>query len=197
MTKCQIPVALFSFKHNLQSAKEKIAQLSWNWNLRLVRRYRTGSEGGPDPLPQPVHPALTCSMAVVNLSQPIATGKEPPGWAKVLVFKGRTLYFIYFFFSFLGLHLQHMEVPGLGVEWELHLLAHATATATPDLSRLCDLRCSLQQRQILNPLSEARDETHILMDTSQVLNLLRHNGNSIKRENTLDSENTHSMREPQ
>ena len=90
-----------------------------------------------------------------------------------------------------------MEVPGLGVEWELHLLAHATATATPDLSRLCDLRCSLQQRQILNPLSEARDETHILMDTSQVLNLLRHNGNSIKRENTLDSENTHSMREPQ
>ena len=28
-----------------------------------------------------------------------------------------TLFF--FFFSFLGLHLQHMEVPGLGVESEL------------------------------------------------------------------------------
>ena len=32
--------------------------------------------------------------------------------------------------------------------------------------------------QILNPMSEVRDQTHILMDTSRVLNLLRHKGNS-------------------
>ena len=36
----------------------------------------------------------------------------------------------------------------------------------------------LWQRQILNPLSEARDQTGILMDTSGVLNLLNHNGYS-------------------
>ena len=36
--------------------------------------------------------------------------------------------------SFLGLNLQHMEVPRLGVKWELQLLAYATATATPDAS---------------------------------------------------------------
>ena len=40
------------------------------------------------------------------------------------------------------------------------------------------LDCSLQQHQILNPLSEARDRTHILMDTSLVLNPLNHNRNS-------------------
>ena len=42
-------------------------------------------------------------------------------------------------FFFLGLHLQHMEVPRLGVESELQLQAYATATATPDPSRTCDL----------------------------------------------------------
>ena len=37
--------------------------------------------------------------------------------------------------SFLSLpHLQHMEVPGLGVKSQLRLLAYATATATWDPS---------------------------------------------------------------
>ena len=35
--------------------------------------------------------------------------------------------------------------------------ATATATAEPDLSHICDLRHSLQQCRILNPLTEARD----------------------------------------
>ena len=35
-------------------------------------------------------------------------------------------------------------------------------------------------REILNPLSKARDQTHILMDTSRVLNSLNHSGNSPK-----------------
>ena len=36
-------------------------------------------------------------------------------------------------FIFLGPHLQHMEVPRLGVKSELLLLAYATGTATQDL----------------------------------------------------------------
>ena len=43
-----------------------------------------------------------------------------------------------------------MEVSGLGVESELQLLAYTTATAM----------------QILNPLSEARDRTCILKETT-------------------------------
>ena len=70
--------------------------------------------------------------------------------ASVLWGKFLTLDSFYFFF-FLRPHLQHMEVPGLGVEWELQLPAYATATATPDLSRVCDQHHSSQQRRILNP----------------------------------------------
>ena len=50
--------------------------------------------------------------------------------------------------------------------------AAAIATAMPDPSCIRDLHCSSQQRRILNPLSEAGDRIHILMDTSWVLNLL-------------------------
>ena len=71
-----------------------------------------------------------------------------------------------------------MEVPRLGVKSKLQLPAYATAMATPDPSCICDPRHSLQQCQILNPLSEARDCAHILMDISRVLNLLSHSGNS-------------------
>ena len=67
---------------------------------------------------------------------------------------------------FLGLHLRHLEVPRPGVKSEMQLLAYATATATWDLSRICDRHGSLRQRQILNPRSEARDGTHILTENA-------------------------------
>ena len=71
--------------------------------------------------------------------------------------------------SIFGGHcLWHMEVPKLGVESELQLLVYTTATARWDPSHNCDLYCSSCQCQILNPLSEARDWTRILMDISWV-----------------------------
>ena len=72
------------------------------------------------------------------------------------------------FFVFLALHLQHMEIPRLGVKLELSLPFYATATATLDPSHICDLHHSLWQPQISNPLSEARDQIHILLATSWV-----------------------------
>ena len=68
----------------------------------------------------------------------------------------------------LGLHPQCMEVPRLGVESQLQLPAYTTTTAMRDPSHICELHCSSQQCQILNPLMEAKDQTPILMDTSQV-----------------------------
>ena len=75
--------------------------------------------------------------------------------------------FWFFFWVFLGPLWWHMEVPRLGVESELQLLAYVTATATPDLSCVCDPH-QTQQCQILNPLSEARDRTCVPMVTSRV-----------------------------
>ena len=71
-------------------------------------------------------------------------------------------------FVFLGLYLRHMEVPRLGVKLDLQLPVYTTATATRDLSHICDLHHSSQQHWIPNPLSEARDWTCVLMDTSQI-----------------------------
>ena len=71
-----------------------------------------------------------------------------------------------------------MEVPWLRFELAPQLPAYATATATPDTSRICNLCHSFQQHSILNPLSGARDQTPILMDTGWVLNLLSYSGNS-------------------
>ena len=79
------------------------------------------------------------------------------------------LNFLFFFPFFLGgrPHPQHMEVPRLGVQLELQLLTYTTATATPDLSSVCDLHSS-QQCWILNPLSEARDRACHLIVPSQI-----------------------------
>ena len=73
-----------------------------------------------------------------------------------------------FFFCLFRPHLRHMEVPRLGVQLELQLPAYATAIAKWDPSRICDLHQSSWQHQILNPLSEARDQTFNLMVPSQI-----------------------------
>ena len=67
------------------------------------------------------------------------------------------------FFFLLRPHLQHMKVPGLGVQLELQLPAYPTATAPPGPSCLCVRAASvadttaLGNTRILDPLREARD----------------------------------------
>ena len=77
------------------------------------------------------------------------------------------LFFFFFFLVFLGLHPWHIEVSRLGVESELQTPAYATATATqvPSASATY-LHSSSEQHWVLNPLSGARDQIYILMDTS-------------------------------
>ena len=75
----------------------------------------------------------------------------------------QSLYYFFYFFRATPMAYGSSQV---GVESELQLLATATAIATWDPSCICDH--STQQYRILNPLSEARNGTHILMHTSQV-----------------------------
>ena len=49
------------------------------------------------------------------------------------------LYIYIYIFCFSRLHPQHMEVPRLGAESELHLPAYTRATAMQDPRRICDL----------------------------------------------------------
>ena len=86
-------------------------------------------------------------------------------------FSSPSFFFFFFFFClfvFLGLHLWCMEAPRPGVQSELHLLAYTTATAMPHPSRICNLHHSSRQHQILNPLSEARDQTRNPMVPSRI-----------------------------
>ena len=68
---------------------------------------------------------------------------ENPTWASAV--SELQNHFCILFYFFLGLYLQHMEVPRLGVESELQLPASATATETWDPSCICDLHHSTRQ----------------------------------------------------
>ena len=74
-----------------------------------------------------------------------------------------------FFFSprFSGPHSWHVEFPRPGVESELQLPTYTTATATRDLSCICDPHHSSWQHRIADPLSKTRDQTLILENTSR------------------------------
>ena len=80
---------------------------------------------------------------------------------------GTLFCFCGFIFMFL-LFRAVSEVPRLGVELELQLLADATATAMQGPSHVCNLHHSPWQCLILNSLSEARDRTRNLMVPSQI-----------------------------
>ena len=59
--------------------------------------------------------------------------------------------FLCLLICFLGPHPWHMEVPRLGVQWELQLPAYATANVRSSCI------CVLHQSRILDPVTEARD----------------------------------------
>ena len=110
------------------------------------------------PIPVPLTENILAKHTFLNIAEDIAVT-----WLVGHLYGFNQVDFTFFFF--LWLHLQHMEFPRLGVESELQLPAYTTTTAMPDLSCICDLCCSLQQCQILKPLSKDRYRTCVLMET--------------------------------
>ena len=134
----------------------------WN-NLHLPT---PNSPSIPLPLPSPW---ATTSLFSVSASLFLFCRRVHLCHSLDFTYKWYHMVFVFLFlFFFLGLHLWHMEVPRLGVKSELQVPAYTTAMATLDPSRVCNLHHSLWQRHILNPLSDARAQTHVLMDASQV-----------------------------
>ena len=93
---------------------------------------------------------LSCSSDNAGFSTPRPPENSQGGdfYAHLLPVFSFFFDFILYFFVFLGVHPWHMEVPRLGVEWELQLLATATATVMQDLSRICDLHHSSRQCRV-------------------------------------------------
>ena len=75
---------------------------------------------------------------------------------------------IFFFLVFLRPHLQHIGVPSLGVKSEPQLPAYTTTTATQIWATSATYTTAHGNIGSFNPLSEARHQTHVLMDMSQV-----------------------------
>ena len=98
------------------------------------------------------HPALGMSQGMHWEGDSTCQRIVGPGSVKTLLEELQTdSFFLSFFFflvflPFLGLFPWHMEVPRLGVESELQLLAYTTATAMQDPSHVWDLHHSSQQR---------------------------------------------------
>ena len=86
----------------------------------------------------------------------------------------RTIFFLIYFFQ---LHLQHMEVLRLGVNQSCSCWPQPQQYQIQVESATYAAACS-NECQVLNPLSEARDRTHILRTLCWVLNRLNHNRNS-------------------
>ena len=71
---------------------------------------------------------------------------------------GQVSFFLSVFLSFvfLGPHLQHMEVPRLGIKSKLQLSATATATVIWDTSHVCNLYHTTAQDNARSPTHWAR-----------------------------------------
>ena len=82
------------------------------------------------------------------------------------------------FFIFSGLHLRHVEVPRLGSHgsWNCSPMPQPQRHGIRAMS--VTYTATHSNARFFNSLSEVRDRTRILMDTSWVLNPLSHNGNS-------------------
>ena len=74
----------------------------------------------------------------------------------------------FFFFFFRAVPVAHGSSQARGWIGAVAAGLYTTATETQDPSHICNLHHSSWQRWILNSLSKARDQSHVLMGSSRV-----------------------------
>ena len=97
-----------------------------------------------------------------------ATGSQQPLLKMDMISTYRSAYFFFLLLLFLGMHPWHMEIPRLGGRTGATAASLHHTHGNTDLSSVGGLHHSSRQRQILHPLSRARDWTRNLMGTSQI-----------------------------
>ena len=88
-------------------------------------------------------------------------------------------FFFFFFFFFLLFRATFVAYGGSQARGQIRAAA-VSPHHKQDPSQVCDLHHPSQQCWMPNPLSKARDQTHISMDTSRACQPLSHEGNSSK-----------------
>ena len=180
------PVLQRPVKHPGPSACNLCNPVRWPWDISWEKRSYGHSFKGVVGRKLPAEAKLThgtFASSVSSLDEPktqsrlccLQTRKCPEtkynfmSWLRWRIFRNsHCICFCLFVCCFLRPHPRHIELPRLGVEWELQLSAYTTATATRDPTHVCDLHHSSGQCQIPDPTGKARDQTHILMDTSWI-----------------------------
>ena len=154
--------------------KKIIEEFPW-WLSRLGTQYICGINPWPHLVGQWSHAAASSCIGCICGWDQVLPGLHyrPANFSSNLT-PSRELPFTtdaaFSFFAGRGVpHPWYMEIPRLGFQSELQLLAYTTAAATQDPSCICNLYHSSWQCQILNPLNEARDQTCNFMVPSWIL----------------------------
>ena len=139
MYQCRVPQSRVSCQNKIRGLEGNLAVLqAAALDLRCIHAGLLLLVVSPDLAKRQLRPSL-CLLLVTHLHTSLSLikscGLKPRGlcsveqsasWSPTFIY----FFLIFYFLSFLGSHLQHMEVPRLGVESELQPLAYATATAT-------------------------------------------------------------------
>ena len=139
------------------------------WGHRQLTELRNGRKAATYKPRREASRNQTCKHLDFGL-QPLALRQEIPTFVFVSVFC----------FVFLGPHPWHMDIPRLGVESELQLLAYATARAMADLSHICNPHHCLQPCWIFLSTEQGQGLNLHPVYTGWILNPLIHNGNPRK-----------------
>lgn len=136
-------------QHHEALPKGRTVRMQWMWvtEWKSICRRCNQTHRKQEEVHKEENSKVVCLVDTEKLCQ-----EERWGWEGILE-RSFFCFFFFLLFSFYCHTCQHVEVPGLGVKSELQLQAYTTVEATPDPSHLCDPHHSLQQHQILNPLS--------------------------------------------